>query len=305
VKRPLLLACLGLGLLGCATNPPPRPVVELPPLPEPVVETPVEPPTLPEPPPIEVMEPEEPPVKNPVKTMAQALREARIEPPWRRLEGALVTFTMKPYAVYHIYTAPDHQTDLEWPAGETLLKFSKADSEGWDMDSAVSGTGTRRQFHLLIKPKLHGLKTNVVALTDRHTYHIALSSTKDLYLPVVTWHDPSWVEPQPVAAKPQPRIPPQRSTAYEVKNLGKNTPTWMPTGAWDDGQRMVIAFSPALLTGEAPNVWIVNADGSKQLVNHHTLADTYYVIDRLVDALELRVGNAKSYDVVQVRRTGS
>ena len=87
--------------------------------------------------------------------------------------------------------------------------------------------------------------------------------------------------------------------------MGKNTPRWTPTHAWDDGARTVIEFPPALLIGEAPNVCIITADASRQLVNHHTIHERYYIVDCLVEALELRVRDSKKYDVVQVRRAVS
>jgi type IV secretory pathway VirB10-like protein len=67
----------------------------------------------------------------------------------------------------------------------------------------------------------------------------------------------------------------------------------------------VIEFPPALLIGEAPNVCIITADASRQLVNHHTIHERYYIVDCLVEALELRVRDSKKYDVVQVRRAVS
>ena len=312
MRRGWWLGVVGVGLVGCATVPPgPAPSD---PWSFPLVEMGETTPgfiAAQQPEPTIMRVPTPPPpraVKDPIRSVQQGLRRATIEPPWREMQGARVTFTVVPYAVYHVYTKPSHQTDLEWSPGEVLRHYSPSDSEGWDIVQGVSGSGESRQFHLLVKPKIEGLEMTLIAFTDRGRYHVLLSSKKQLYLPVVAWHDPTWTPPPKPPALERPPLPAMVHANYTIQATGKNTPVWLPSRAWDDTERTVIQFPREMLTQEAPNVWIMTADGGYQLVNHRMVQPTrgqplpHYIVDRIAAAFELRVGDSKKYDVVQIRR---
>ena len=53
---------------------------------------------------------------------------------------------------------------------------------------------------------------------------------------------------------------------------------------------------------EAPPLFVVGQDGQAQLVNYRYL-NGYYVVDRLIDVAELRLGE-KRQTVVRITRTG-
>jgi P-type conjugative transfer protein TrbG len=76
-------------------------------------------------------------------------------------------------------------------------------------------------------------------------------------------------------------------------------PAWTPLQAFDDGRRTFVRFPPAMLVREAPALFVLR-DKETQLVNYRVKGDTY-VIDRLVDSAELRVGQ-QDQEIVRVVR---
>lgn len=77
-------------------------------------------------------------------------------------------------------------------------------------------------------------------------------------------------------------------------------PVWRPLRAFDDGRQTFVEFPASLAVGEAPPLFLVDAKGQAQLVNYR-LQGRYYVVDRLFDAAELRLG-LKHQDVVRIER---
>ena len=71
-------------------------------------------------------------------------------------------------------------------------------------------------------------------------------------------------------------------------------------GAFDDGAKTYIQFPPGRLTSEAPPLFVLGADGDAQVMNYRVKGD-YYVVDRLFDRAELRLGEAPQQIVRIVR----
>lgn len=77
-------------------------------------------------------------------------------------------------------------------------------------------------------------------------------------------------------------------------------PAWRPVRAFDDGVKTYVEFPASLANGDAPPLFIVAADGKAELVNYRQ-RDRYYVVDRIFDAAELRLG-LKQQQVVRIDR---
>jgi type IV secretion system protein VirB9 len=82
--------------------------------------------------------------------------------------------------------------------------------------------------------------------------------------------------------------------------ISGDNPDWRPLRAFDDGRQTYIEFPAALGEGEAPPLFLVGPKGEAQLVNFRQHGH-FYVVDRLFDAAELRLG-LKHQDVVRVTR---
>src|SRR3546814_661308 len=79
-----------------------------------------------------------------------------------------------------------------------------------------------------------------------------------------------------------------------------DNPPWRPLRAFDDGRQTFIEFPASIAVGEAPPLFVVGPNGEAQLVNYH-VAGRFYVVDRLFDAAELRLGQKKQAVVRIVR----
>ncbi|KAK0302492.1 hypothetical protein LTR94_038836, partial [Friedmanniomyces endolithicus] len=62
--------------------------------------------------------------------------------------------------------------------------------------------------------------------------------------------------------------------------------------AFDDGQRTYVEFPASLGSSEAPPLFLVGRDGKAELVNYR-LNGRFYIVDRIFDAAELRLGLKK------------
>lgn len=92
--------------------------------------------------------------------------------------------------------------------------------------------------------------------------------------------------------------------AIEQLNFGYaisgDKPAWRPRRAFDDGQKTYIEFPASLATGEAPPLFVIGTDGKAELVNYRQ-RDRFYIVDRIFDAAELRLGLKKQH-VVRIDR---
>ncbi len=70
--------------------------------------------------------------------------------------------------------------------------------------------------------------------------------------------------------------------------------------AFDDGRQTFIEFPATLGVGEAPPLFLVDGKGTASLVNYR-VQGRYYVVDRLFDTAELRLG-LKHQDIVRISR---
>jgi len=181
----------------------------------------------------------------------------------------------------------------------------------WIVESTTSGQGDREHDLVLVKPLKPGLHTNLVMTTDRRTYLLELHSYKETYMAAVSWHYPhdtlATAVRQQRAAEAQTRdiIAPQVSLqhlyfGYEIESK-RGSPRWKPVRVFDDGRKTYIQFPDNLATTEAPALFILSHRKKAQLVNYR-VKGTYYIVDRLFDQAELRVGQKKPATVRIIRQ---
>ena len=86
---------------------------------------------------------------------------------------------------------------------------------------------------------------------------------------------------------------------YEITG---DDPPWRPVRVFDDQRKVYIQFPSGLVQGEAPPLFVVGQDGDAELVNYR-VRGTYYIVDRLFAAAELRLGE-KPQQIVRISRVG-
>jgi len=142
--------------------------------------------------------------------------------------------------------------------------------------------------------------------TDRRAYHLLITSTAGTAMAALSWSYPqdALIALRKAAAQAQAAQP--VAAGLQVDQLHFNyvisgdQPAWRPLRAFDDGRQTFIEFPASLATNQAPPLFLVDANGQAQLVNYR-VQGRYYIVDRIFDAAELRLG-LKHQDVVRVSR---
>jgi len=244
-----------------------------------------------------------------VAAVRAANADATLEPRRPDFMNASAIYPFSEGAIYRVYTAPERVTDIALQPGETLIAVASGDTVRWVIGDTSSGSGAERRVHVLVKPFSAGLATNLVITTDRRTYHVALTSTAGPAMAALSWSYPQDAllaiqraqQAAEAAAPVAAGLEIERlNFAYEISG---DRPNWRPLRAFDDGRQTFIEFPPSLEVGEAPPLFLVDRKGEAQLVNYR-LRGRYYVVDRLFDAAELRLGT-KRQQVVQISRAGT
>ncbi|KPF52058.1 conjugal transfer protein TrbG [Novosphingobium sp. AAP1] len=238
---------------------------------------------------------------------------ATLEPATGSYLNAVQVFPYSDGVIYHVLTAPGQVTDIALQPGEGLVAVAAGDTVRWvigDTTSGGSGSGSEeaKRTHVLVKPFTARLATNVIITTDRRTYHLALTSTAHTAMAALSWTYPQDALIALKAAAEAARAAQPVATGLAVDQLhfgyaiSGDTPAWRPLRAFDDGRQTFIEFPASLGQSEAPPLFLVDAKGGADLVNYR-VQGRYYVVDRLFDAAELRLG-LKHQDVVRISRTG-
>lgn len=245
------------------------------------------------------------PLGSPIARVAAANRKALEEPTAAGYIDAVQVYPFSDNALYRLYAAPQQVTDIVLQPGETLSAISAGDTVRWAVGDTASGSGPSKQVHVLVKPFGAGLKTNLVILTDRRTYHLELRSTARISMAAISWSYPD----ADLIAKKSPDAPDSGPTVdsgialeglnFQYKITGDNPP-WRPLRAFDDGHKIYIEFPASIAEGDAPPLFVVGANGGSDLVNYRVRGN-YYIVDRLFSAAELRLGQDEQ-QIVRITR---
>jgi len=244
----------------------------------------------------------------PLKTVRSAMHRATIEP---AASGFVSGAQVQPFndgMIYQVYAAPGLVTDITLQPGEILVAVASGDTARWVIGDTTSGSGDGKQMHVLVKPVAANLLTNLVITTDRRAYHLRLASTAATALSSMRWTYPQdeLLALRRKADAAQAAAPVATGLAIEQLNFGYaitgDRPAWRPVRVFDDGAKTYVEFSTSLATGEAPPLFVVSTDGTPELVNYR-LRGRFYVVDRIFDAAELRLG-LKKQQVVRIDRIG-
>ncbi len=249
------------------------------------------------------------PSLKPFERIDTANERAKIEPDLDRFFNAVQVYPYMQGALYRLYAAPEQVTDIALEPGERLNSVSAGDTVRWVVGDTTSGGANGEQVHILVKPIAPGLSTNLVIATDRRAYHLEMRSFRETYMAAI-----SWTYPQDQLVRRRNQVdrvndaaetviaaaidPDDLKFRYEIEG---DRPHWRPVRAFDNGKQVFIQFPENIAQGEAPPLFVLSRQGEPELVNYR-MRGTYYVVDRLFAAAELRLGE-KSQDIVRIIRT--
>jgi type IV secretion system protein TrbG len=234
----------------------------------------------------------------PQQAISSANQAARIEPTRNGYVNAMQIYPWTEGALYRLYASPERVSSIALQSGEELIDISAGDTVRWVVGDTASGRGTMRRVQILVKPTLPDLQTNLVVLTDRRTYHLELISTQQTYMASVSWTYPAdtllalhrqnndAVETEDRVADRGIRV---ESLSFRYRIEGDDPP-WRPLRVFDDGRKVYIEMPSGLSQGEAPPLFVAGSNGSPNLVNYR-VRGSYYIVDHLFGAAELRLGD--------------
>ncbi len=196
-------------------------------------------------------------------------------------------------------------------AGEPHL----GDSVRWNITPAVYGSGSGETNVIVLKPQESGLDTDLLIPTDRRAYYIRLVSKPTEYIARTAFKYPE----DDNADKWKKRVDDQRAKDREVEHrqvmmpavvtaealnfsyIASGAASIRPVRIYDDGAKTYLRMPVTMRSREAPILLVIGADGTEEVTNYR-VTDLTYVIDRLFDRAELRLGKGKKAEKVEIRR---
>ncbi len=243
-----------------------------------------------------------------VARVAAANRAATLEPQAQGFVNAVQVFPFSEGAIYQVYTAPGAVTDIALQPGENLVAVAAGDTVRWVIGDTTSGTGTDKRTHILVKPFTSGLATNLVVTTDRRSYHLQLTATSRTAMAALSWTYPAdqLIALRRAADQAAAAAPVSEGLAVDSLHfnyaISGDAPAWRPLRAFDDGRQTFVEFPASIAVGDAPPLFVVGPTGEAELVNYR-VRGRFYVVDRIFDVAELRLGTRKQ-QVVRIERVG-
>ena len=236
--------------------------------------------------------------------VAAATGAATTQPTTEGFLNAIQYYDYAPGVVYTAVTCPGYVTTIALRPGERLLTAAAGDTVRWAVDSVEAGSGATAQTLLLVKPRRPGVRTNLLVTTDQRVYALDLTSNDGgVYHTMIAWNYPygDLVAVRAAAAEGRDRAGQTVAGGIDLskanfdylilRQRGVPLPPWCPLRAFDDGRRTYVQFPPRVAVTEAPPLFVLGRAGDAQLVNYRVRGD-WYVVDRLFDRAELRLGQA-------------
>ncbi|WP_394763773.1 P-type conjugative transfer protein TrbG [Phenylobacterium sp.] len=247
---------------------------------------------------------------GPLSTVQSANSGARDYPTSGAYINSALYYDFEPGRLYTVHASPHFLTAITLRPGEKLISKAAGDTIRWVLGETIQGAGASQQVIVMVKPVRGNLRTNIILTTDQRTYLLdARSYEGDTYTSVISWNYPQEQlrEAQAArAAEAQSVVASglaidQLHFGYDIRPIHSGKPSWQPIRVFDDGLKTYIQFPTNMAATEAPPLFLIGSDKQVQLVNYRYLGG-YYIVDRLIDVAELRLGE-KNQTVVRITRT--
>lgn len=238
-------------------------------------------------------------VLAPLAALAEANADARRRPDPAHFSDAAQIYDYAPGAIYEVYGAPGFVSTIMLEPGEAIVTVAAGDTTRWMVEETTGGDMANPRALLLLKPTRSDIRTNIVLVTDRRTYSIeAVAVSGQTYSAQTAWRYPNNAD----ALAGAPNVVENFNFSYRIQTIRGFSPRWRPVRVFDDRRKTYIEFPPEIATSEAPPLFITES-GEAALVNFR-VSGNRYVVDRLFDQAELRLG-AEHPTIVRISRDGA
>jgi P-type conjugative transfer protein TrbG len=223
-------------------------------------------------------------------------------------------FTFSAGAIYEVQAATFHETALQLEPGESLTGKelpTAGDTARWTIGVTRSGSPPNETTVLMVKPLEADIETNMTITTNRRLYTVILKSSDHTYMPLVGWLYPqdaarALIDQAATAKKAEEQaealtVPPDELN-FNCTVTGAQV-AWRPLRVYDDGAKTYLQMSPEMQSYEAPALFVI--EGKTPLLVNYRVKHSIYIVDRLFDRAQLRVGPKTAVDVGCVHRLAS
>jgi type IV secretion system protein VirB9 len=185
-------------------------------------------------------------------------------------------------------------TDISLEAGERVTGVHMGDTVRWQISPAKSGAGETETTHVIVKPLVPDISTNLVVMTDRRTYNLDLVASAAEFIPSVRFAYPDDVmsawsafvknseEKKKgdglVLAESHRTSPEDLYFGYKIEK--GSSYEWAPVRIFDDGVKTYIEMQAKYKSMEAPVVLFF--EGRQKKIVNYRVKDRFYVIDRIM-----------------------
>lgn len=236
---------------------------------------------------------------DPIEALPAEIRIAYEQPHPRVVHDGITTiYPYDPHAQPTINCMRLRVTEIVLAPGETVKPddIGIGDSERW----AIKVSANR----VLVKPKLPGIATDLVVVTNRRSYHFALR-THSPYQPQVSFYYPDQISAneqhhrdliQEAITQSQQKLW-SRPLNFNYTIKGPDV-AWKPVMAFDDGDHLYVQFPENISGTDMPA--LMSQQGNQQETVNYTVRGQYYVADRLLPVVVLTSGTGANRQAVQI-----
>lgn len=230
--------------------------------------------------------------------------------------GGKIVYNYAENDIYKVHTGLDRITDVQLQPGEKLTNQPMAgDTVRWKLGVTRSGSGVNEITHIILKPLESGIETNILVTTDRHAYHLHVVASEDWYMPSLSWNYPQEETQMAAVAEETEKKKQEIIELVSVSpeklrfnyTIEGNEYDWRPSRVFDDGAKTYLQMPQTVKVTEAPALFVME-DGSEPMLVNYRIKGDYYIVDRLFEKAQLRVGPTKAVDIIhkkQDKRGGS
>lgn len=205
--------------------------------------------------------------------------------------------------------------DVALQPGEQINNLNVGDPR-FTVDPSVTGIGANQRLHLLIKALDVGLDTSLVVTTDRRTYHFRLKSTRNEFMPYVSFIYPDEAEAKWRIIKQIQKETKELNTIPETKeylgNLNFNyqiqgNARWKPVRVYNDGVKTIIEMPRTMSQGQAPALLVMRKkrglfQKTQSIMVNYRVQGCRYIVDNVFDQAILIVGSGRSQEKITITR---
>lgn len=210
-----------------------------------------------------------------------------------------------------------HVTDVAFETGEDILSVQLGDTARWNISSAVVRNGSQKKVHLFLKPLDINLDTNLIVVTNKRVYNMALKSTEDKYMPSVGFIYAKNTVPLPKPIPNKSRIlksiissPDNQSTGIEMLDFNYELigdAPWAPVRVYNNGKKTIIEMPGELENSDAPSLFLLKEAGGiftedKIAIVNYRILKNRYIVDGLFNKAVLFSGVGRDQEKIIIIR---